>query len=120
MADLDGALMSTNEAAATLLVGVDVFRNDRNQTTPYPRVVTGITVVGSTAINDFEIDVYAGDVYLGHFFVNVVGAAVTPAMPDNLQPIAPTYVAPGTRISGIITNAAVGNPVQCKLYGRRG
>lgn len=119
MADLDGALLSTNELAATLLVGVDVFRNERNQSTPYWRLVTGITIVGSTAINDFEIDLYAGDNFLGHYFLNVAGAAVTPALPDNLQPIAPTWVAPGTKVSGIITNAAVANPVQCKLYGRR-
>lgn len=116
---MDGALLSTNELAATLLVGVDVFRFERMQTDTRWRLITGITVVGSTAINDFEIDLFAGDVFLGHFFLNVAGAAVTPAMPDNIQPIPPTWVAPGTRISGIITNAAVANPVQCKLYGRR-
>ena len=116
---MDGAILSTNEAAATLGVGVDIFRNERNQTTPYWRTVSGLTCVGSTAINDFEFDLYAGDVFLGHFVVNVAGAAVTPIIPDNMQFIPETYVAPGTRISGVITNAAVGNPVQVKVYGKR-
>ncbi|GAH28376.1 unnamed protein product, partial [marine sediment metagenome] len=68
----------------------------------------------------FEIDLFAGDVFLGHYVVNVVGAAVIPVLPDNIQPIAPTFVEGGVRISGIVTNAAVANPVQCVLYGRRG
>lgn len=119
MTQTDGTLLSTNELAATLLVGIDVFRNERMQTDTRWRIVTGITIVGSTALRDFELDLFAGDTILGHFVVNVVGAAVIPVLPDNIQPIVPTYIAPGVKISGIITNAAVGNPVQCVLYGRR-
>ncbi|GAH97638.1 unnamed protein product [marine sediment metagenome] len=71
--DLDGILLSTDELAATLLLGVDVFRNCRKQTDTRWRQITGITIVGSTALRDFEIDLYAGDKVLGHFVVNVIG-----------------------------------------------
>ena len=116
---LDGQLLSTDEVAATLLVGIDVFRNERMNVDTRWRLVTAITIVGSTALRDFEIDLFAGDLMLGHYVVNVVGAAVIPVLPDNLQPIPSTWIAPGVKISGIITNAAVGNPVQCVLYGKR-
>lgn len=116
---IDGQLLSTDEAAATLLVGIDVFRNERMNVDTRWRLVTGITIVGSTALRDFAINLFAGDLMLGNYVVNVIGAAVIPVLPDNLQPIPPTWVQPGTKIAGIITNAAVGNNVQCVLYGKR-
>lgn len=116
---IGGILLSTNEAAATLLVGVDAFRNERMQTDVRWRLVTALTMVGSTAINDCELDLFAGDTLLVHGFVTRIGAAIQVIIPEDLQEIPPTWVPPNMRISGVITNAPVANPLLCRVYGHK-
>ena len=79
-----GILISTSEAAATLTVGTDSFRNDRKSSSSRARSVEGIAVVGSAAINDSEVDLYAGDYYFGRFRnsrAGVVGCLCTLTSP---------------------------------------
>jgi len=112
-----GILISTSEAAATLTVGVDAFRNDRKSSSSRHRSVEGITIVGSAAINDSEVDVYAGDHYFGRFRNSRAGV-VAPILPDDLQPIRPTIVAAGDRITATITDAPTTNALIIMLFGK--
>lgn len=111
-----GELLSTNEAAATLTLGTDVFRNNRKNSSAKVRRVDGFTVIGSQAINDFAVDIFAGDHYFGRFLNSRAGVAAA-VIPDDYQAVAPTMVAPGDRITGIITDAASTSPVLIKCYG---
>jgi len=112
-----GILISTSEAAATLTVGTDAFRNDRKRTSSRGRAISGIALVGSAAINDTEIDLYAGDYYFGRFRNSRAGV-VAPILPDDLQPIRPTYVAPGDALTAIVVDAPATNPLLIQVYGR--
>lgn len=112
-----GILVNTYEAAATLTVGTDAFRNDRKRTSSRPRVVEGIAFVGGNAINEASVDLYAGDYFFGRFR-NTHSGAVSPIMPDDLQPIRPTIVAPGDALSAIITTAPTVSPGIIQIFGR--
>lgn len=111
-----GILISTSEAAATLTVGVDAFRNDRKSTSSRPRVINGIAIVGSAAINDTEVDVYAGDHYFGRFRNSRAGV-VAPIYPDDMQPIRQTMVAAGDRLTATIVDAPGTNPLLIQVFG---
>jgi len=112
-----GILISTDEAAATLLAGVDAFRNSRKRTSSRPRSVEGIAIVGGNAIGEAHVDLYAGDHYFGNYEGKLNGA-VAILLPDHLDPIAPTMVAAGDPISAIIAVAPTVSPLKINLYGR--
>ena len=112
-----GILISTSEAAATLTVGTDAFRNDRKRTSSRPRIVEGMTLVGSAAINDTEVDIYAGDYYFGRFRNSRAGVTAA-VLPDDLQPIRPTIVATGDAITAVVVDAPSTNPLLCTVLGR--
>jgi len=111
-----GIILSTYEAAATLTAGTDAARNNRKRTSSRPRVVTGIAIVGGNAINEAAVDVYAGDHFFGTFR-NTHNGAVAPIMPDDLQPIRPTMVAPGDAISLLIATAPTVSPLAIQVMG---
>lgn len=111
-----GMLISTSEAAATLTVGTDAFRNDRKRSSSRHRIIRGIAIVGSAAINDTELDLFAGDYYFGRFRNSRAGV-VAPVLPDDLQPIRPTRVAAGDAITATIVDAPATNPLLIQIYG---
>jgi len=111
-----GIIISSGEAAATLTAGTDAFRNNRKRTSSRPRVVTGIAIVGGNAINEASVDLYAGDHFFGTFY-NTHSGVVAPIMPDDLQPIRPTAVAPGDGISALIATAPTVSPLYIQLMG---
>ena len=111
-----GILVSTSEAAATPTVGVDAFRNDRKRTSSRVRVVDGIAIVGGNAINEPVVDLYAGNYYFGRFRGSRAGA-VAPILPDDLQPIRPTVVAPGDAVTATIAVAPTVSPLQIMVFG---
>lgn len=112
-----GILINTSEAAATLTVGTDAFRNDRKRTSSKVRIVEGFVIVGSAAINDSEVDMFAGDYYFGRFR-NTHTGVVAPVFPDDLQPVRPTVVAPGDAITATIVDAPATNPLLIQVHGR--
>lgn len=112
-----GILINTAEAAATLMAGVDAFRNDRKRTSSRPRVINGIVIVGGNAINEVAVDLYAGDYFFGRFRNSRAGV-VAPIMPDDYQAIRPTAVAPGDGITAIIGTAPTVSPMYIQLMGR--
>lgn len=111
-----GILVSTYEAAATLTVGTDAFRNARKKTSSRARGVTGIVVVGGNAINEASVDLYAGDYYFGRFY-NTHSGAVAPIFPDDLQSLRPTMVAPGDALTAVIATAPTVSPLSVQVYG---
>lgn len=112
-----GELISTSEAAATLTVGVDAFRNERKSVSSRPRRIDGFSVVGSVAINDTEVDFHAGDYYFGRFRNSRAGV-VAAILPDDFQPVRPVMVAPGDKVTATIVDAPATNPLLIKVYGQ--
>ena len=111
-----GILINTAEAAATLIVGVDAFRNDRKRTSSRPRAVEGIVIVGGNAINEAAVDLFAGDYYFGRFRNSRAGVAA-PIMPDDYQAIRPTMVAIGDAVTAVIATAPTVSPLYVQVYG---
>ena len=111
-----GQLLSTSEAAATLTVGTDAFRNERKRVSSRLRYIAGITVVGGNAINECAVDVYIEDYYVGRFrnSRNGVAAAI---MPDDLQPIRAAACPPGSQLTCIIAIAPTVSPLLIQLMG---
>jgi len=111
-----GVLISSNEAAATLTLGVDAFRNERKQVSSRLRYIDGIAVVGSAVIDDANVDLYIEDYYVGKFWVSRIGV-VAPVYPDDVQPIRPAAVPPGSKVSAIIGDAPATNALKVYVYG---
>jgi hypothetical protein len=114
---MSGILINTAEAAATLTVGVDAFRNDRKRTSSRARVVEGIVIVGGNAINEAAIDLFAGDYFFGTFR-NTHSGVVAPVMPDDGQSIRATMVAPGDALSALVRTAPTVSPLYIQVIGR--
>lgn len=111
-----GMLLNTVEAAATLIVGTDAFRNERKNVSSRPRRVTGVAIVGGNTIGEAEVDFYVGDHYLGRYQSSLNGA-VAILMPDHLQAIGPAFCPPGDKIAAIIAVAPTVSPLKIQLYG---
>ncbi|MBA7541423.1 hypothetical protein ES705_33736 [subsurface metagenome] len=108
-------LINTYEAAATLTLGVDALRNERKSVSSRRRVLRGVAVVGSTAINDCAVDIYIEDFYVGRFRNTKAGAAVQVVLAEDVLPVGPHYIPPGSKLSAIIGIAVVGNPLIIQL-----
>jgi len=111
-----GELLSTNEAAATLTLGVDAFRNERKNSTSSLRYGTGVSIVGSAAINDCSVDIYVEDYFVGRFF-NTRAGVVAAILPDDLIPVKAFAIPPGSRLVAIVTDAPATSPLLIKVYG---
>jgi len=110
-----GELLSTSEAAATLVAGVDAFRNERKNLSARPRQIHGFTIVGGNAINECEVDIHAGDHYFGRFR-NTRNGAVQAILPDDYQPVTPTWVV-GDKLTATIVVAPTVSPLLIKVFG---
>lgn len=108
-------LLNTSEATATLLVGVDIFRNERKQVSSQPRTMTGIVLVGANAINECEVDFYIEDFYVGRYR-NSRNGVVAPILPDDFQGVGRLLVPAGSKISGIIAVVPTVSPLLCQVY----
>ena len=109
-------LLNTTEAAATLTVGTDAFRNERKNVSSRPRVITGVAIVGANAINECRVDLYVGDVFLGSYRNSRAGV-VAPILPDDLQLLGARFVAPGDKIAAIIGVAPTVSPLLIQVHG---
>ena len=113
---MPGVIFQTREAAATALVGTDLFRNEALSQSARRRVVRGIALVGGNAIAEASVRLKAGRVDLGTFFTTTA-AAVMPIMPDDLQAMTPIRVAPGDRLSAIVVTAPTVSPIVVQIFG---
>ena len=108
-------LLNTYEAAATLVVGVDAFRNERQNVSSKPRVMRGVAIVGGNAINECEVALYIEDYFVGHFR-NTLNGAVQVRANQDIFPVGPHYVPPGSKISAIITVAPTISPLIVQIH----
>ena len=109
-------LFNTSEAAATLLVGVDAFRNERKRTSSRPRIMTGVVIVGANAINECSVDIYIEDYYAGRFRNSRAGV-VAPILPDDVQPTGNRVIPAGSQVAAIIAVAPTVSPLQIQILG---
>ena len=114
---MDGILINTGEAAATLTAGTDAFRNDRKRTSARKRIITGVVIVGGNAINEAAVDLYAGDFFFGTFRNSRAGVSA-PIMPDDFQALRPTVVMPGDALTATIGVAPTVSPMYIQVFGR--
>ena len=63
-------------AAATAVVGYDLFKDTIWQQAPYPRILSGVGCAGSTAALDAKVSIYVGTVKVGEFFNSALGAVL--------------------------------------------
>jgi len=63
-------------AAATAVVGYDLFKDTIWQQAPYPRVLSGVGVAGSAAALDTKVSVYVGITKVGEFYNSAQGAVL--------------------------------------------
>ena len=108
-------IFNTFEAAATLTVGVDAFRNERKRTSSRPRVMKGIVIVGGNAINEAEVDIFIEDFYVGRFR-NSLNGAVSPILPDHYQAVGPHVIPAGSQVAAIIAAAPTVSPLIIQVY----
>lgn len=111
-----GELLSTSEAAATLTVGVDAFRNERKRVSSRLRYVTGISIVGGNAINEARVDFYIEDYFVGNFRNSRAGVSQA-ILPDDLQPIREAACPQGSQMTAVIGVAPTVSPLLIKVYG---
>lgn len=108
-------IINTYEAAATLIVGVDAFRNERRNVSSKPRVIRAIAIVGGNAINEAAVDLYIEDYYVGRFR-NSLNGAVSVIMDQHIVPIGPHYVPVGSKLSAVIAIAPTVSPLIIQLF----
>tara|TARA_Y100000310_G_C20671291_1_gene810451 strand:- start:1056 stop:1385 length:330 start_codon:yes stop_codon:yes gene_type:complete len=103
-------LIQTYEAAATLTVGVDAFRNERQRTSSKLRWLAGVAIVGANAVNECAFDVYIEDYYVGRFR-NTASGVVNVTVPDDIVAVGPHAIPAGSAIAAIVQTAPSVNPV---------
>lgn len=103
-------LINTYEAAATLPVGTDVFRNERNNVSSRPRVMRGIAIVGANAINEASVDIYIEDFFVGNFR-NTTTGVVGIDLASDIKPVGPHAIPPGSKVSAIVRVAPTVSPL---------
>lgn len=109
-------LFNTVEAAATLIVGVDAFRNERKRTSSRPRIITGIAIVGGNAIGEASVDLFIENYFVGRF-QNSLNGAVAVLLPDHLQPTGRRMVPAGSPVVALIAVAPTVSPLKIQVYG---
>ncbi len=107
-------ILNTYEAAATLTVGTDAFRNERKQSSSQPRVLKSVAIVGANAINECAVDLYIEDFYVGRFR-NTRSGAVQVIHPDDDVAVGPHYIPAGSKLTAIIAVAPTVSPLIIQL-----
>ena len=94
-------------AAATAVVGYDLFKDTIWQQAPYPRILSGVGCAGSTAALDTKVSIYVGTVKVGEFYNSAQGAVLVNqhmfAMNEN--------IAAGDLLHAYVDDAADTHPI---------
>ena len=98
-------------AAATAIIGADLFRDQSWRVSSKPRKLRGCRVAGSTAAGDCALDLFVDQYHIGRFYNLATG------FPTELHniPLKGNFVPPGATISAIVGIAAVANPINVIL-----
>jgi len=98
-------------AAATAVVGYDLFRDQTWRVSSRPRKLRGLAMAGSTAAGDTAVDLYVDRYHVGRFY-NL--AAGWPTM-DHMIPLKGNAVPPGATVACIVADAPATNPINVIL-----
>jgi hypothetical protein len=100
-------------AAATAVVGYDIFTGQVWARSPEDRVLTGIGIKGSAAALDTEVEVFIDEVRVGNFYTSGAGVPNN----DDLLDIEDLGVPAGAQLRCIVRDAPATNPinVMCSL-----
>jgi len=99
-------------AAATAVVGYDLFRDQTWRVSGKPRRLRGLALAGSAAALDTAADLFVDQFHVGRFYNSAVGF---PLMADHLIPLKGNNVPPGSTISLIVAVAPTTNPINAVL-----
>lgn len=102
-----GAIYQVSIAAATAVVGYDLFQNTFWKTSGRRRLIRGLACRGSAAAGDTQIDIMVGEVTVSTLYNTTTGF---PNM-DDVFPAGNIPLPAGTPVSAIVRDAPATNPI---------
>jgi len=98
-------------AAATAVVGYDLFQDEWFQIMNEDRTITGIGVAGSAAALDTEVELFVGTNKVGNYLNKAAGAVLMDAHRVDLE----ADVEAGDMLHCYVTDAPATNPINVQL-----
>ena len=98
-------------AAATAVVGYDLFADVWFQSMSEDRELTGIGIAGSAAAMDTEIELFVGTEKIGNFYNKATGAVLMDAHRVALD----AEVEAGTFLHAYVVDAPATNPINVQV-----
>lgn len=95
-------------AAATAVVGYDLFDGEWFQQLPYARAINTIGLAGSAAALDTLCELFVETVKVGEFYNSATGAVLMDAHGQSLGAV---FVPPGSKLHLYVTDAPATNPI---------
>jgi len=102
---------TSSVAAATAVVGYDLFDGRISQQAGENRVLSGIGLCGSTAAGDTKVSLYLDTVKIGEYYNLTTGFPTN----DHIVGIDNRIWPSGTRVHVVVDDAPTGNPINCTL-----
>ena len=99
-------------AAATAVVGYDLFRDQTWRVAAKSRRLRGMGMAGSTAALDTSADLFIDQFHVGKFYNSAAGAVLLDA---HMMPLKGNLVPPGATIACIVADAPATNPINVVL-----
>lgn len=99
-------------AAATAVVGYDLFRDQTWRVSSKARRLRGMAVAGSAAALDTTVDLYIDQYHVGKFYNSATGA---PIIDQHMVPLKGNLVPAGATIACIVSDAPATNPINVIL-----
>ena len=88
-------------AAATAIVGYDLFTDEVWSRSPQDRILVGSGICGSAVIGDTEVELFIDEVRVGSFFNNRL---LLPTQ-DEIQDLEDLFVPAGAQLRSIVRDA---------------
>jgi len=98
-------------AAATAVLGYDMFRDQTWRVSAKPRRLYGLGIAGSAAAGDCAVDVYIDQYHVGRFYNLATGWPTK----DHIVPLKGNAVPPGATVACIVSVAPGTNPLNIIL-----
>ena len=99
-------------AAATAVLGYDLFDGEWFQQLPFARALTTIGIAGSAAALDTVASLFVDTVKVGEFYNTATGAVLMDAHGQSLGAV---YVPPFSKVHLYIDDAPATNPINAVL-----
>lgn len=98
-------------AAATAVIGADLFVGTTFARSPRNRTVDAIAMAGSAVIGDTEIDLLIDEQRIGNFFNTRLGF---PNFDDAID-LRAAFIPAGAQLRAIVRDAATTNPINVRV-----